>query len=44
MDTKIEKSAKDQNAFAFDLPAVNAPKAKPRIHFAGQSVCTACEG
>ncbi len=30
----------------FDLPDVSedAPKAKPRIHNAGESTCTACEG
>lgn len=29
----------------FDLPEVkNAPKAKPRIHNAGESTCISCEG
>lgn len=31
--------------FDFDLPTVAAaPIAKPRIHFAGESVCVSCEG
>lgn len=37
---------KNQEAeFDFDLPEVeNAPAAKPRVHFAGESVCVSCEG
>lgn len=32
-------------AFNFDLPSVEGAKVvKPRIHFAGDSVCTSCEG
>ena len=30
--------------FDFSLPEVEGPKAKPRIHFAGESTCVSCEG
>lgn len=31
--------------FNFDLPEVaEGAKAKPRVHFTGESVCTSCEG
>lgn len=31
--------------FDFDLPTdESAPKAKPRIHNAGESTCVSCEG
>lgn len=31
--------------FNFDLPEVETTKiTKPRVHFAGESVCTSCEG
>lgn len=30
--------------FDFNLPEVVGPKAKPRVHFAGESLCVSCEG
>lgn len=30
--------------FNFDLPEVEGAKAKPRVHFAGESTCVSCEG
>jgi len=41
----MEKEINNNTEFDFDLPAVeDAPAAKPRIHFAGESVCVSCEG
>lgn len=33
-----------ENEFNFNLPVVEGPTAKPRVHFAGESTCVSCEG
>lgn len=43
-NAKIE-DMQNNNEFDFNLPAVEGgASAKPRIHFAGDSVCVSCEG